>query len=47
METIKKVYVLIAVVCFTVAFPIGGKTPLQWGMTGFQLVMSTVNGAVN
>jgi hypothetical protein len=47
METLKKWYVVAAVICFTVAFPIAGHTPLQWGLRGLNLVLGTVNELVN
>lgn len=46
METLKKWYVAVAVICFTVAFPIRGRTPLQWGFYGAQTLMNLAGPSV-
>jgi len=46
METLKKLYITIAVVVFTVAFPVAGRTPLQWAFTGAQALLGVAGTTV-
>lgn len=47
METLKKWYVMVAVILFTVAFPIAGHTPLQWGLRGLGMILRAANDLAN
>ena len=43
METLKRWYVMVAVIGFTVFLPVAGKTPLQWGLQGLQMLVTAVS----